>query len=131
MKNKKDVCPWLAQECDSCNHYRVNKATTKRECFYISDEEKKQNELMGKTGFKLGDICLYSFDDCDNNTALIVRINKFLSEQSASVDILIVIIDDSGNGIYKYLKRKSMSANVSLCYLKKVEADALNFFLNK
>lgn len=88
----------------------------------------KQTELINETGFAPGDICLYSFDDCKNNTALIVRIKKVLDEKAAKVEIVSVLIDDSGNFLYEYLENKGYDTNVSLCYLKKITAKAAEKF---
>lgn len=113
-----DICPHgISASCAVCEYCQGTA------CAYLADEGKRQNSLMQQTGFKHGDVCLYSFDDCDNDTALIVRIKKLLSEKAAAVEIMSVLIDDSGNGLYKYLKHKGYDTNVSLCYLKKLDPE--------
>lgn len=113
-----DICPYgISCSCEACSYYQGMM------CSYQAEEGKRQNKLMQETGFKHGDICLYSFNDCDNDTALIVRIKKLLSEKAAAVEIMSVLIDDSGNGLYKYLKHKGYDTNVSLCYLKKLDPE--------
>lgn len=89
-----DICPYGV--CSSCPACEYSQGSV---CSYLAKEGKRQNELMSQTGFKHGDICLYSFKDCDNKTALIVRVKKLLSDKAACVEILSVLIDDSGNSL--------------------------------
>lgn len=77
---------------------------------------------------KNGDVCMYSYDN-DNKSAAIVEIVEVLDNERgiAKVKFLEVLVDDTGNGFFNYLKRTGGTMNVSLKYLKlRVRKGVLN-----
>ena len=68
---------------------------------------------------KAGDICTYSYDN-DNKSLSIIEIINMLSDKIATVKFRQVIVDDSGNGFFKYLLDSGKTMNVSCKYLHKI-----------
>lgn len=75
---------------------------------------------MNNFDFRVGDVCIYSFGN-ENASMCKVEILDFLPDSRgvARIKILEVYCDDSGNGLFEYLKRSGKSMNASLKYLKK------------
>ncbi|MBQ7757045.1 MAG: hypothetical protein IJ031_05905 [Oscillospiraceae bacterium] len=73
---------------------------------------------------KKGDVCMYSYDN-DNKSAAIVEIIDILNSERgiAKVKFLEVLVDDTGNGFFNYLKRTGGTMNVSLKYLKVIKSE--------
>lgn len=71
---------------------------------------------------KQGDVCIYSFGS-KNKSIAIVEIVRVLDDVRgvAEIKFLDVIIDDTGNGMFKYLHRTGKTMNASLKYLRKRE----------
>ena len=67
---------------------------------------------------KIGDICLYEFDN-KNKSKAIVQIVKILDNEQgvAEIKFLNVINDDTGNGFFTYLYETGKTMNASLKYL--------------
>lgn len=72
--------------------------------------------------YQIGDICIYSFDEEDNNSCSIVEIVQFPdnTKEMAEIKFIKVIIDDSGNDFFKYLFKNNKTMCASLKYLKKL-----------
>lgn len=72
--------------------------------------------------FKPGDVCLYSFGE-KNSSRAIVEIVRDLHDPRgvAEVKFLKVVVDDTGNGLFKYLHRTGKTMNASFKYLQKME----------
>lgn len=68
----------------------------------------------------VGDFCVYSFDN-ENNSAAVVRIEKFLNDNVAEVRFFHTLVDDTGNGFFNYLTKNNGTMNASVRYLEKVE----------
>lgn len=76
---------------------------------------------------KVNDICIYSYDDCENASLAVVKIVRFLMDDVAEVAFLDVLIDDTGNGFFDYLLNSGKTMNVSPKYLKKCHGDFLPY----
>ena len=76
-------------------------------------------------GYKIGDVCLYSFGN-KNKSAAVVEIVKILDDLRgvAEVKFLKVIEDDTGNGFFEYLYNTGKTMNASFQYLKRVPKTA-------
>lgn len=70
--------------------------------------------------YQAGDICTYSFGN-KNRSVAIVEIVRLLDDPrgAAEVRFLDVIIDDTGNGFFRYLLKSGNTMNASLQFLKK------------
>lgn len=71
---------------------------------------------------KPGDICEYSFGE-ENKSRAIVEIVRVLNDTIgiAEVKFLEVLVDDTGNGLFEYLRRTGKTMNASFKYLQKME----------
>lgn len=79
---------------------------------------------------EVNDVCLYSFSlDTKNRSQCIVKVKSILSEDIVEIEILHVIYDDSGNGIFTYLCNTKKSMNASVKYLKKLNPAEYNFLI--
>lgn len=69
----------------------------------------------------VGDICEYSFDN-RNRSRSIVQIVAIRSDPRgvAEIKFLKVFVDDSGNGLFQYLKDTGKTMCASFKYLKKI-----------
>lgn len=88
-----------------------------------------QREDPKKGQFKPGDICLYSYEAEHNDSAAIVQIVRILNDPRgvAEVKFLEVLHDDTGNGLFHYLKKSGKTMNASFTFLThKSESGFLN-----
>ena len=71
---------------------------------------------------KVGDICIYSFNDKRNKSFSIVEIVRILDDERGVAQIKFhnVFADDSGNGYFQFLLRTGGTMNASLKYLKTI-----------
>lgn len=71
--------------------------------------------------FSVGDVCVYSYGDCNHSIAL-VRIVDFLPDgRGAVVKFVDVFVDDTGNGLFNYLLASGKPMNASFEYLRKID----------
>ena len=72
------------------------------------------------TDYKIGDVCIYSFDDSKNKSLSIVEIVKLFNNYPdiAEIKFIKVIVDDTGNDYFTYLYNIGKTMNASLKYLK-------------
>lgn len=75
--------------------------------------------MTDKSIINVGDVCAYSYDN-ENKSLCIVKIKAQASENVFVVEFLQVIVDDTGNDFFTYLKDKSKTMNVSRKYLHKI-----------
>lgn len=84
------------------------------------------SEKIGKNAriddYKVGDVCIYSFGEEDNDSYSIVEIVQFPdnTKDIAEIKFIKVIIDDSGNDYFKYLLENNKTMCASLKYLKNI-----------
>lgn len=69
-----------------------------------------------------GDICIYYYAD-GNGSLNIVEITDVIDTEKCKIKCLQVIIDNSGNGWFKYLLRTGYEMTASAEYLHKIEID--------
>lgn len=89
----------------------------------------EDNRLRSKNpqNIKVGDICMYPFyDGCDNKSKCVVEVVDIKQRKDMEegcfffiVKFLVVGNDDSGNSLFKYLKRTGETMNVSPGYCRK------------
>lgn len=77
--------------------------------------------LRLKNNYKVGDICIYKFDN-ENESFSIVEIVKILDDMRgvAEIKFIKVIKDDTGNGFFNYLYETGRTMNASFKYLKNI-----------
>lgn len=70
---------------------------------------------------KVGDVCEYSFGE-KNASRSIVQVVAIREDPRgvAEVKFLDVLADDSGNGLFQYLKESGKTMYASFEYLKKI-----------
>lgn len=78
----------------------------------------------------VGDKCLYSYGT-RNKSQCIVKVKDILSEDVAEINILYVICDDSGNGLFHYLCDTKKPMNASIKYLKKIASIECSFLMKE
>ncbi len=82
-------------------------------------------ESNSSASFEPGDFCLYAFGK-ENKSKAVVEVVKVLDDPRgvAQVKFHRVLADDTGNGLFNYLRRTGDTMNASFEYLKKVAPKA-------
>ena len=92
----------------------------------IAEEDKKRS--ANPQNIKVGDICMYPFyeDDSKNKSKCLIEVVDVKERKDMGegffflvVKFLVVGKDDSGNGLFEYLKRTGKTMNVSPGYCRK------------
>lgn len=84
-------------------------------------EEFQNPTIPYDDSIKVGDICLYWYrNEPNNNSMSIVEVIATKNDTTATVRFLQVFQDDSGNNMFKYLENSSLTMNVSICYLDRI-----------
>ncbi|MFR5669231.1 MAG: hypothetical protein ACLUDS_10590 [Acutalibacteraceae bacterium] len=78
-------------------------------------------ESNSSASFEPGDFCLYAFGK-ENKSKAVVEVVKVLDDPRgvAQVKFHRVLADDTGNGLFNYLRRTGDTMNASFEYLKKL-----------
>ena len=78
-------------------------------------------ESNSSARFEPGDFCLYAFGK-ENKSKAVVEVVKVLDDPRgvAQVKFHRVLADDTGNGLFNYLRRTGDTMNASFDYLKKL-----------
>ena len=78
-------------------------------------------ESNSSANFEPGDFCLYAFGK-ENKSKAVVEVVKVLDDPRgvAQVKFHRVLADDTGNGLFNYLRRTGDTMNASFEYLKKL-----------
>ena len=78
-------------------------------------------ESNSSASFEPGDFCLYAFGK-ENKSKAVVEVVKVLDDPRgvAQVKFHRVLADDTGNGLFNYLRRTGDTMNASFVYLKKL-----------
>lgn len=92
----------------------------------IAEEDRQRSK--NPQNIQVGDICMYPFfeDDSKNKSKCLVEVVEIHPRKDMEegyfffvVKFLVVSNDDSGNGLFKYLKRTGKTMNVSPGYCRK------------
>lgn len=92
----------------------------------IAEEDKQRSK--NPQNIQVGDICMYPFfeDDSKNKSKCLIEVVEIHPRKDMEegyfffvVKFLVVSNDDSGNGLFKYLKRTGKTMNVSPGYCRK------------
>ena len=92
----------------------------------IAEEDRQRSK--NPQNIQVGDICMYPFfeDDSKNKSKCLIEVVEIHPRKDMEegyfffvVKFLVVSNDDSGNGLFKYLKRTGKTMNVSPGYCRK------------